>query len=172
MLGLSLRCCLLTWVGAQPYWVRGSSSSLRCKEPVPETSELPWNRDACQGSVVWGSEMMVGELQSRVRNPDRAAWSLQQAQGSNSILALDTRLDTPVSPVYRSKLSFQSPSYKGQKYCPFFPRENVSWRGDKKKKIHHDKEKGYLRKCHEDFLLSVPGFPSDRNDCYLDVSEA
>ena len=78
--------------------------------------------------------MMVGELQSRVRNPDRAAWSLQQAQGSNSILALDTRLilaldtrlDTPVSPVYRSKLSFRSPSYKGQKYCPFSPRENVS----------------------------------------------
>lgn len=41
VLGLSLQCCLLTWVGAQPYWVRGSSSSLRLREPVPETSELP-----------------------------------------------------------------------------------------------------------------------------------
>lgn len=75
---------------------------------------------------------MMVENQSRVRNPDRAAWSLQQAQGSNSILA--DRLDTPVS-LYeaRSKLSFQSPSYKGLKYCPFSPRE-MYHEGETKKK--------------------------------------
>ena len=132
VLGLSLQCCLLTWVGAQPYWVRGSSSSLRLRKPVPETSELPWNQDACQGSVVWGSEMMVGESQSRVRNPDRAAWSLQQAQGSNSILALQTRHSSV--PRLQIKTELPKSQLQGAKILPILPQRKCIMKGRQKKK--------------------------------------
>ena len=117
---------------------------------------------------------MVGESQSRVRNPDRAAWSLQQAQGSNSMLALQTRHSSV--PRLQIKTELPKSQLQGAKILPVLPQGKCIMKGRQKKKkkhththTHHGEEKGYLRKCQEDFLLSVPGFPSDCNDCYLDV---
>ena len=171
MLDLSLQCCLLTWVGIQPYWVRGSSSSLRLREPVATVASCSRNLWAAMKS---GCVPGVCGLRfwddggSRVRNPGRAAWSLQQAQGSNSILALQTRHSSV--PRLQIKTELPKSQLQGAKILPVLPQGKCIMKGrQKNKQKHHDEEKGHLRKCHEDFLLSVPGFPSDCNDCYLDV---